>query len=94
MRLVTQAAPQCDFAEWFGGFEHQFLSTLNATPDNEIVRTVAKAGPEGTRKVAGAKACQFAKVRNFYSLCQMSVDVSNDTSKLPWGEPPARNRLI
>ena len=83
MRLVTQAATHRYFAERFGGFEHQFLSTFNATPDDEIVRRVAKAGPEGTGKVAAAKACQLEKVGNLYSLCQMRVDVSNDTSKLP-----------
>jgi hypothetical protein len=43
--------------------------------------------------VAGAEACQFAKIRNFYSLCQMRVDVSNDTSKLPWASPRAQRKL-
>jgi hypothetical protein len=91
MRLVGEAALNCDLAQWLVGRQHEALRPLHPAAHDVVVRGVADTVAERSVEVEFAEVSNRGEIPVSNRCIKVRVDVSQNASNLPRCEAMGRS---
>jgi hypothetical protein len=88
VRLVGEAAPQCNVTQGRIGRKHVLSGEFHATSHDEGVRRLPERALEGSREVRFAALNERAEIRDEDRPCDVTINIVTHLARLPGQQAP------